>query len=134
MQIPLDKPIESNHIRYIPSENKAGIEARAAIRKRFPGKARLSGDQSGRYILGKIFDVSMSGASIIVEDMLPWKKIVNLDIDIFHNGRRFAFSIQSVPVYNVLVSGSGYKFGFQFGPPTPEASKTLGLLMESDSH
>ena len=134
MQIPLDQPAESNHIRFIPSENKAGKDARAAVRKKFPGKARLSGDNSGRFIMGRVFDVSITGASVIVEDMLPWKKIVKLDIDIFHNGKRFVFSIQAVPVYSVLVSGTGYKIGFQFGPPTPEAQKTLGLLMESDSH
>ncbi len=133
MQIPLDKPIEANHIRFIPSEGKDGKEARAAIRKRFPGRARITGDASGRFVIGKIYDVSSTGASVIVDDMLPWKKVVKLDIDIFHNGRRFVFTVQAVPVYSVLVSGSGYKFGFQFGPPTPEASKTLGALMESDS-
>lgn len=133
MQIPLDKPIESNHIRYIPSENKSESEARAAIRKKFPGKVRIVGDNTGRFVIGKVFDVSLTGASVIVDDMLPWKKIVKLDIDIFHNGRRFVFTVQAVPVYSVLVSGAGYKFGFQFGPPTPEASKTLGALMESDS-
>ena len=133
MQIPLDKPIEANHIRFIPSEGKAGKDARAAVRKRFPGKARISGDASGRFVSGKIFDVSMTGASVVIDDVLPWKKVVKLEIDIFHNGKRFVFMVQAVLVYSVLVSGSGYKFGFQFGPPTPEASKTLGALMESDS-
>jgi hypothetical protein len=133
MQIPLDEPPESNHIRFIPSENKPGREARAAIRKKFPGKARIAGDNSGKYVFGKVFDVSSSGVSVIIEDMLPWKKVVKIDIDIFHNGKRFVFSMQAVPVYNILVSGSGYKCGFQFGPPTPEAQKTLGALMESDS-
>ena len=132
MQIPLDQPLESNHVRFIPSENKAGKEARAAIRKRFNGKARVSGD-NGSYVQARVFDVSLTGSSLLVEDMLPWKKVVKLDMDIFHNGRRFAFSIQAVPVYSVLISGSGYKIGFQFGPPSPETLKTLGLLMESDS-
>ena len=132
MQIPLDQPTESNHIRFIPSESKAGKEARAAIRKRFNGKARISGD-NGAYVVARVFDVSQTGSSLIVEDMLPWKKIVKLDVDIFHNGKRFVFSIQAVPVYSVLVSGSGYKIGFQFGPPSTETLKTLGLLMESDS-
>jgi hypothetical protein len=131
MQIPLDQPPESNQIRFIPSESKKDKEARVAIRKKFPGKARVSGDGSGRFVLGRIYDVSLSGVSVIFEDILPWKKIVKVDVDIFHNGKRFVFSMQAVPVYNILVSGSGYKCGFQFGPPTPEAQKTLGLLMES---
>ena len=132
MQIPLDEPPESNQFRFIPSEKEKTKEARVAVRKKFPGKARISGDNSGRFVIGRIFDVSLSGASVIIENILPWKKVVKVDIDVFHNGKRFAFSMQAVPVYNILVSGSGYKCGFQFGPPTPEAQKTLGALMESD--
>ncbi len=132
MQIPLDQQPDSNPIRFIPSEKKSGPEARAAVRKKFPGKARIAGDQSGRYVFGRIFDVSLTGVSVVIGDVLPWKKVVKIDIDIFHNGKRFAFSMQAVPVYNILMSGSGYKCGFQFGPATPEAQATLGALMESD--
>lgn len=132
MQIPLDQQPQSNPIRFIPSENKPGKEARASVRKKFPGKVRISGDQSNRFVFGRVFDVSMTGASVVIEDILPWKKVVKIDFDIFHNGKRFVFSMQAVPLYNILMSGAGYKCGFQFGPPAPEALTTLGALMESD--
>lgn len=102
---------------------------RAAERKKVNGRARL--------ILGstlvcsaRMVDVSSTGACVTVEDLIPGKKVYNLEFDIFHTGRRYLFAVQGVPVYSVLVSGKGYKVGFQFGPRSPEAAKSLGDLMD----
>jgi hypothetical protein len=104
-------------------------DARAAERKKVNGRARL--------ILGsalvcnaRMVDISSTGACVTVEDLIPGKKVYNLEFDIFHTGRRYVFGVQGVPVYSVLVSGKGYKVGFQFGPRTPEAAKALGDLIE----
>lgn len=104
-------------------------DARAAERKKVNGRAKL--------ILGstlvchaRMVDVSTTGACVTVEDLIPGKKVYNLEFDIFHTGRRYLFAVQGVPVYSVLVSGKGYKVGFQFGPRSPEAAKSLGDLME----
>jgi hypothetical protein len=75
-------------------------------------------------------DISATGACVTVEDLIPGKKVYNLEFDIFHNGRRYLFAVQAVPVYSVLVSGKGYKVGFQFGPRSPECAKSLGDLMD----
>ncbi len=104
---------------------------RAAERKKVNGRARLI--LSGALVCNaRMVDVSATGACVTVEDLIPGKKVYNLEFDIFHNGRRYVFNVQGVPVYSVLVSGKGYKVGFQFGPRSPEAAKSLGDLIEDN--
>lgn len=80
--------------------------------------------------MGKMLDVSKTGASVMMEDLLPVKKTCTLDVDIFLNGKRYAFSVPALSVYAVLASGKGFKVGFQFGPCTPSASQTLDDLLK----
>ena len=104
-------------------------DARAAERKKVNGRAKLI--LGGTLICNaRMVDVSATGACVTVEDLIPGKKVYNLEFDIFHNGRRYVFAVQAVPVYSVLVSGKGYKVGFQFGPRSPETAKSLGDLMD----
>ena len=106
-------------------------DGRAADRKKVNGRAKLALG-SALVCNARMVDVSSTGACVTVEDLIPGKKVYNLEFDIFHNGRRYLFAVQGVPVYSVLVSGKGYKVGFQFGPRSPETAKALGDLMEDN--
>ena len=114
----------------IPPDKPQTKESRAAVRKKVPGRARVRLGQQQIYF-GKMIDISMTGASILCEEIIPSRKIVDLEIDIFHEGRKCYFVVQAIAVHHVLVGGKGYKIGLQFGPLTPEAVKSLGLLLES---
>ncbi len=105
-----------------------GIEARAAERKLLPGRARVA-VTGGAMMSGKLVDISATGISIMMDDPLPTKKVCVLECESFKNGRLYAFMVQAVSVHGVLVSGKGFKVGFQFGPRTPAAAKTIEELM-----
>lgn len=107
---------------------RTGIDARAAERKLVNGRVRVTLG-GGTVIMGKMLDVSKLGASLMLEDLLAVKKTCTLDCDIFHNGKRYVFSVPALSVHAVLVSGKGFKVGFQFGPRTPAATQTLDDLL-----
>ena len=125
------KPVE-NVVYPVPEGAplaKVGVEARAAERKLVSGRARVTLG-GGTVIMGKMLDVSKLGASLMLEDLLAVKKTCTLDCDIFHNGKRYVFSVPALSVHAVLVSGKGFKVGFQFGPRTPAATQTLDDLLK----
>ena len=84
---------------------------------------------NGKAVAGKMVDISLTGACVLMEDMFPSRTRCVLEFDIFHNGRRQLFSTPAVSVYGVLASGKGFKVGFQFGPSSPAASKSIAELM-----
>lgn len=104
-------------------------DARTDARKKFPGKVKIY--SQGQVVdSGRLFDISLTGLSVILENILP-KKAYGLEVDIFHDGKRYFFNVQGLPLYNILVSGKGYKIGFQFGPPGAAMPPELGNLMET---
>lgn len=103
-------------------------EARVAERKKVSGRARVN-VAGGSTVSGKTIDISLSGVCILMEDMLPSKKLCSLEFDIFHVGTRYVFGVQAVSVYSVLVSGKGFKVGFQFGPRGPAAQTAISALI-----
>jgi hypothetical protein len=118
---------EKHHFALPSSANK---EARQALRKRFSGRVKVLAD--GALVRGKVFDVSLTGASILRDDLLrSGRKLVQVQFEIFHNGKNYAFEAPAAPVYSVLVSGSGYKIGMQFGTLADTHMVTLGRLMEA---
>lgn len=104
-------------------------DGRAVERKRMGGRARVvrAGAQP---VVGKMFDLSETGACILLDSMLPDKAACMLEVEIFQNGQRYVFSTPAQAVYGIFSSGKGFKVGFQFGPRSPEASKTIAALME----
>lgn len=103
-------------------------ESRVAERKKVSGRARLVVVGAGS-VVGKMVDLSLTGACVLMEDMFASKKTCILECDIFHQGKHYLFSTQAVSIYSVLASGKGFKVGFQFGPRTPAADKTIGMLL-----
>jgi hypothetical protein len=106
----------------------AKIEARAAERKKMSGRARVV-LPGGFAAFGKMVDMSLTGACVMMEDTLPNRVSCVLEFDIFHNGKRHAFSTSAVSVYGVLASGKGFKVGFQFGACGAAATKCIAELV-----
>jgi hypothetical protein len=104
-------------------------DSRNETRKKFPGKVKIYLHNQS-VDTGRLFDISMTGLSVILENILP-KKAYTLEVDIFHDGKRYYFHVQGMPLYNILVSGKGYKIGFQFGPPGSAMPAELSSLMEA---
>ena len=106
----------------------ATVDARAAERKKVNGRARVV-LPSGETAAGKMVDMSLTGACVMLEYMLPSRVACVLEFDIFHGGQRHAFSIPAVSVYGVMSSGLGFKVGFQFGAGSRAASKSIAELV-----
>jgi PilZ domain len=105
------------------------IEARAAERKKVPGRVRvlLSG---GTLVVGKMVDISLTGACIMLDDVFPSKRTCTLECDIFYMGTRHLFNAPAVSVYGILVAGKGFKVGFQFGPISEVTRKSIAALVK----
>ncbi len=104
------------------------VEARAAVRKKVVGRARV-GLPGGAVVAGRMIDISLTGACILMEDGLPSKWVCSLEFDVFHDGKRYVFGAQAVSVYSVLASGKGFKVGFEFGPRGPAAQSAIAALV-----
>lgn len=102
---------------------------RAVERKIVNGRTRVT-LAGGTVAMGKLLDLSRLGASVMVDDLLAVKKSCTLDCDIFHNGKHYVFSAPAVSVHAVLVSGKGFKVGFEFGPYPPAVAQTLDELLK----
>ncbi len=108
---------------------RTGSDARVAERKKVSGRARVI-FPGGNQRVGKMVDLSVSGACVLMDDPIPVKQTCTLECDIFQNGVRHVFSVFAVTVYGVLASGQGYKVGFQIEQPSAAASKAIEALLK----
>jgi hypothetical protein len=104
-------------------------EARAAVRRKFSGRVRLTFDV-GNPTDAKMIDMSVSGACLLVEQMVHAKTPCTLACNIFHEGKAYVFRVRAVAVYSVLASGKGFKVGFQFGPHDEATASQIAALMQ----
>jgi hypothetical protein len=111
-----------------PASAGPAKNGRAVERKRMSGRARVARPGLPP-LIGKMYDLSETGACILLDSMLPNKAPCVLEIEIFHDGKRHVFSTQAQAVYGIFSSGKGFKVGFQFGPRSPEASKSIAALV-----
>ena len=112
-----------------PQPAPTGADARTAERKKVTGRVRILLQGAGASVSGKMVDISVNGACVLLDDMVPVKKMCTLECDIFQNGTRRVFSAPAVSVYGVLASGHGFKIGFQFGPRSSATLKTIADIM-----
>lgn len=108
----------------------AKITPRLAERKVVSGKAQIALG-SGFSMGGKLIDLSEGGVCAMLDDPITIKKVCNITCSIFQNGKSYKFSLPSVVAYCVLVSGRGYKVGFQFGPRSAEVAQTIADLLKA---
>jgi hypothetical protein len=110
-----------------PVSHTATKDTRAASRKLVNGRARYS--WSGGSESGKMIDLSTAGACILVENSVAAKRVGTLECDIFHNGKRYAFSVPAVCAYSVLAGSKGVKIGLQFGPHSTAVSRAIAEVL-----
>jgi hypothetical protein len=113
-----------------PAAAPRPIAPRLAERKVVNGKAQIALG-SGFSMGGKLIDLSEGGVCVMLDDPITIKKVCNISCNIFHNGKGYTFSLPSVVAYCVLVSGRGYKVGFQFGPRNAAASQAITDVLKS---
>lgn len=106
-----------------------GSDARVAERKKVSGRARVV-FPGGNQRAGKMVDMSVTGACVLMEDPIPVKQTCTIECDIFQNGVRQVFNVPAVTVYGVLASGQGYKVGFHFRQPSAAASNAIAALLK----
>lgn len=102
-------------------------EARAA--KRFPcsGRAKIL-TNSGRSIDGRMFDISMTGASVLLEDRVVFNGRCTITISVYKAGVLHHFQVQARFVHASLAGQTGFKHGFEFEKPDGAATKSLAAL------
>ena len=61
-----------------PSTATPPTDARTAVRKKVTGRARLALHGSSVTLSGKMMDISTTGACVLMEDLLPPKKLCQL--------------------------------------------------------
>lgn len=106
-----------------------GSDARMTERKKVSGRARVV-FAGGNQRAGKMVDLSVSGACVLLDAPLPVKQSCTLECDVFQNGARQVFSVPAVTMYGVLASGQGYKVGLHFGQPDAAARNAIAALLK----
>ena len=121
-------PLAAQAVATAAADRPEKTETRAAERKKMSGRARVT-PQGGALFLGKMVDMSLTGACVMLDNMLPNRLSCKLEFDIFHGGKRHVFSASAVSVYGVLASGRGFKVGFQFVACDAAATKSIAELV-----
>jgi len=90
-----------------------GQDARAAPRKAVAGRIKLATD-SGVKQTGRLVDLSAHGFCALLEDPIKAGIVCLIDCEVSLRGQPRAISAIARSVHSVLVSGKGYRVGFQF--------------------
>ena len=88
-------------------------EARAVPRKAVAGRIKLATD-SGVKQTGRLVDLSVHGFCALLNDPVKAGILCLIDCEVSLRGQPRAISAIARPVHSVLVSGKGYRVGFQF--------------------
>lgn len=91
----------------------AGHEARTAPRKAVAGRVRLATD-AGVKQTGRLVDLSANGFCALLDDPVKLGVLCLIDCDVNLRGQPRVISAVAKSVHSVLVSGKGYRVGFQF--------------------
>lgn len=104
-------------------QNERGLE-----RIRVYGRASLS-LPNGVSVEGRIYDMTRTGISVVLDSRLAMKREYALHINIFRNGRLHNLRIQVLAIHESLVGKQGFKHGFQFVTPTDEFTRAIDDIL-----
>jgi hypothetical protein len=113
-----------------PDSGKAGAsrqDERAAKRYPCSGRAKIL-TSTGRSIDGRMFDISMTGASLLLEDRVAFEGRCTITISVYKAGTLHHFQVRARFVHASLAGQSGFKHGFEFETPDSAATKALAAL------
>lgn len=78
---------------------------------------------------GRIYDVSPTGASLLLDARLPVGSQWTLHMHIYKSGQHYRFSLHGHVIYATLSGGAGFRHGLALEKPGGEASATLQALL-----
>jgi hypothetical protein len=97
--------------------------------KRYPcsGRAKIL-TAKGRSIDGRMFDISMTGASLLLEDRIPFDAPCTITISVYKGGVLHHFQVHARFVHASLAGQTGFKHGFEFQGLDNAATQALAAL------
>jgi len=78
-----------------------------------------------------MFDISMTGCSVLIEHRIPLREMYTLSINVFKNGNNHDFVVQARCIHASLVGDKGFKHGFEFSSPSQIAQRSIAALTDS---
>ncbi len=88
-------------------------DARASPRKAVAGRLKLTTDTGAKHA-GRLVDMSAHGFCALLEDPVKLGILCLVDCEVNLRGSSQQISAIARSVHSVLVSGKGYRVGFQF--------------------
>jgi hypothetical protein len=79
---------------------------------------------------GAMFDISKSGASVVLELKMPMNQWYTLKISVFKDGVVHNFAVNGRCVHASLARESGFKHGFEFDKPNEAALRSINALTD----
>ena len=116
---------ETNPLTSRPQGNRQ--DERAAKRYPCSGKAKIV-TSSGGTIDGRMFDISMTGASVLLDDRANFGARCTIAITVYKSGILHNFQVTARFVHASLAGQTGFKHGFEFDNPDNNAVKSLAAL------
>ncbi|MBK6295547.1 MAG: PilZ domain-containing protein [Rhodoferax sp.] len=111
---------------------KGGIavdrDARAAPRKPVAGRVRLTTESKVKRA-GRLIDLSANGFCAMLDDPLTPGVVCLVDCDVSLRGQPRVISAVARSVHSVLVSGKGYRVGFQFTSVSDGSISVVNALL-----
>lgn len=94
--------------------------------KRFPcnGRAKVL-TSAGQTVDGRMFDISLLGASVMLECHLTRERRCTITVSVFKAGKLHHFQVQATLMHSSLAGQRGFKHGFEFDKPDSNAAKAL---------
>ncbi|MGI9134277.1 MAG: PilZ domain-containing protein [Rhodoferax sp.] len=100
----------------------------AAPRVRVHGRATLTPHGKAR-MDARIYDISQSGISLILDHNLAIGTKCHLHCKLFQQGQHHDFALEVTCMRGTLMSGNGFRLGFQFGTHDQRVADCIEALM-----
>lgn len=104
-------------------------ESRAVPRKLFSGRAKVAYDKFSWP--GRVLDLSLHGFSAIFDDPIRVGTSCSVSCDIFSAGITHHFVSSALAIQSVLVSGKGFRVGFQFQRLSDSSREVIQQLVKA---
>ncbi len=115
------------------NESMGGAGAVRSVNERVKPRLQVSGSGQVRrpnqqILAGKLYDLSVTGASVFLDLQLPLKEICTLRLQIFRHGSSYTVEVQGQITNTMLVGSRGFRHGFQFLSIDSLTQKTLNAI------
>ena len=110
-----------------PDKPASKEDGRNAARKKATGRVKFAVNNklAGE---GKLVDISISGAAIILDVPITGVRSCLIQIDSFTKGKRFVITGPAIIVFSVLSGHHGQKLGITWGSLDPASTLALQQL------